>query len=204
MALKKSGLLLIGAALSCFGGKDLPISPVLFQLDRMVFVPQESFVGEDGIVYQLPDMLADRFEVTNASFGEFVRQTNYRASGPGFLHHLPRHGDSLRIPAAEANFPVVFVSLEDAQAFAHWKNQRLPSKPEWERLACKHPEENYLSRFPPVAAYNVSGEMAMVESAAQLGRLDRRKAIMEILYSIRRAGADIILSYWSVEVADWL
>jgi porphobilinogen synthase len=56
----------------------------------------------------------------------------------------------------------------------------------------------------PVAAYNVSGEYSMVEAAAAVGHLDRRAAIMEALTSIRRAGADIILSYWATEAAGWL
>jgi porphobilinogen synthase len=53
----------------------------------------------------------------------------------------------------------------------------------------------------PVAAYQVSGEFAMVEAAAANGWLDREKAIMETLTSIRRAGASVILTYWATEVA---
>ncbi|UYM06936.1 porphobilinogen synthase [Solicola gregarius] len=53
----------------------------------------------------------------------------------------------------------------------------------------------------PVAAYNVSGEYAMVEAAAANGWIDRERAIDEALLSIRRAGADIILTYWAAEVA---
>ena len=53
----------------------------------------------------------------------------------------------------------------------------------------------------PVAAYNVSGELAMVEAAAANGWIDRERAIDEILLSIRRAGADIVLTYWAAEVA---
>ncbi|MGH3272760.1 MAG: porphobilinogen synthase, partial [Streptosporangiaceae bacterium] len=53
----------------------------------------------------------------------------------------------------------------------------------------------------PVAAYQVSGEYAMVEAAAAQGWLDRDKIIDETLTSIRRAGADIILTYWAAEVA---
>jgi porphobilinogen synthase len=56
----------------------------------------------------------------------------------------------------------------------------------------------------PVAAYNVSGEYAMVEAAAAAGYIDREAAILEVLTSIRRAGADVILSYWATEVAGWL
>jgi len=53
----------------------------------------------------------------------------------------------------------------------------------------------------PVAAYQVSGEYAMVEAAAERGWIDRDRVIMESLTSIKRAGADIILTYWSTEVA---
>ncbi len=56
----------------------------------------------------------------------------------------------------------------------------------------------------PLAAYNVSGEMAMVEAAAANGWIDRERVIRETLTSIKRAGADIILTYWATEVAQWL
>jgi porphobilinogen synthase len=56
----------------------------------------------------------------------------------------------------------------------------------------------------PVAAYQISGEYAMVEAAAARGWIDRERAIMETLTSIRRAGAQIILSYWAVEAAHLL
>jgi porphobilinogen synthase len=56
----------------------------------------------------------------------------------------------------------------------------------------------------PVAAYNVSGEYAMVEAAAAAGYIDRQAAITETLTSIRRAGADVIFTYWATEVAEWL
>jgi porphobilinogen synthase len=53
----------------------------------------------------------------------------------------------------------------------------------------------------PVAAYNISGELAMVEAAAANGWIDRERTIDEIILSIRRAGADIVLTYWATEVA---
>jgi len=56
----------------------------------------------------------------------------------------------------------------------------------------------------PVAAYNVSGEFAMVKAAAKNGWIDERRVAMEILMSIRRAGADIILTYFAKDVARWL
>lgn len=56
----------------------------------------------------------------------------------------------------------------------------------------------------PLAAYNVSGEYAMVEAAAANGWLDRRRVVLETLTSIKRAGADMILTYWATEAARWL
>jgi porphobilinogen synthase len=56
----------------------------------------------------------------------------------------------------------------------------------------------------PVAAYNVSGEFAMVKAAAQKGWIDERRVALEILTSIKRAGADIILTYFARDVAQWL
>src|SRR5437764_2158874 len=56
----------------------------------------------------------------------------------------------------------------------------------------------------PVAAYNVSGEYSMLKAAAQNGWLDERRAVLEVLTSIRRAGADMILTYHAKDAADWL
>ena len=56
----------------------------------------------------------------------------------------------------------------------------------------------------PLAAYNVSGEYAMVKAAAAVGFLDERAAALESLTAIRRAGADIVISYWTKELAGWL
>jgi porphobilinogen synthase len=56
----------------------------------------------------------------------------------------------------------------------------------------------------PVAAYLVSGEYSMIEAAAANGWLERRRTILEALTSVRRAGADIVLTYWAAEVAGWL
>ncbi len=56
----------------------------------------------------------------------------------------------------------------------------------------------------PVAAYNVSGEFAMVKAAAQRGWIDERRIVLEILTSIKRAGADLILTYHAKDAARWL
>ena len=56
----------------------------------------------------------------------------------------------------------------------------------------------------PVAAYQVSGEYAMVEAAAAQGWIDRRRIILEQLVGIKRAGAGTVLTYWATEAAGWL
>ena len=56
----------------------------------------------------------------------------------------------------------------------------------------------------PLAAYNVSGEYAMVKAAAQNGWLDEERAVLEALTGIKRAGADIIITYHAPDVARWL
>ena len=56
----------------------------------------------------------------------------------------------------------------------------------------------------PVAAYNVSGEYAMVKAAGRNGWIDEKRVTLEILTSIRRAGADLILTYHAKEAAQWL
>ncbi len=56
----------------------------------------------------------------------------------------------------------------------------------------------------PLAAYNVSGEYAMVKAAAAQGWLDERTAALESLTAIKRAGADIVVSYWTKDLASWL
>jgi porphobilinogen synthase len=56
----------------------------------------------------------------------------------------------------------------------------------------------------PVAGYNVSGEYAMLKAAVAAGLLDERAAVLEILTGIRRAGADIVITYHAKDVARWL
>jgi porphobilinogen synthase len=56
----------------------------------------------------------------------------------------------------------------------------------------------------PIAAYNVSGEYAMVKASARAGWLDERQGALESLTAIKRAGADLIISYWTKDLAQWL
>jgi porphobilinogen synthase len=55
-----------------------------------------------------------------------------------------------------------------------------------------------------MAAYNVSGEYAMLKAAAREGWIDEKSAIMEVLTSIKRAGADMIITYHAREASEWL
>ena len=56
----------------------------------------------------------------------------------------------------------------------------------------------------PVAAYNVSGEYAMIKAAAANGWIDERRIVLETLTSMKRAGTDMILTYHALDVARWL
>ncbi|MEU2202070.1 porphobilinogen synthase [Isoptericola sp. NPDC019482] len=56
----------------------------------------------------------------------------------------------------------------------------------------------------PVAAYQVSGEYAMIEAAAANGWIDRKGAVLESVTAIKRAGADVVLTYWANEIAEWI
>ena len=56
----------------------------------------------------------------------------------------------------------------------------------------------------PLAAYNVSGEYSMVKAAARNGWIDEKRVVLEVLTSIRRAGADFILTYHAKDAARWL
>lgn len=56
----------------------------------------------------------------------------------------------------------------------------------------------------PLAAYNVSGEYSMIKAAAARGWLDERRVVLETLTAIRRAGADLILTYHAKDAATWL
>jgi porphobilinogen synthase len=56
----------------------------------------------------------------------------------------------------------------------------------------------------PIAAYSVSGEYSMIKLAASKNILDYKKTVLELMTSIRRAGADIIITYFAKDIAGWL
>ena len=94
--------------------------------------------------------------------------------------------------------------LEDAEG-----NRYVDWVMSWGPLLLGHAEPDVIAaaraRFDaPVWAYNVSGEYAMVKAAAARGWLDERRAAVEGLTAIKRAGADFVVSYWTKELAGWL
>ena len=79
----------------------------------------------------------------------------------------------------------------------------------WKEYYFRYPYLDIISRAYekfniPLAAYNVSGEYAMVKAAAEKGWIDEEKVMMETLLSMKRAGADIIITYFAKDVAKYL
>ena len=74
------------------------------------------------------------------------------------------------------------------------------------RIVEEHPDIRaiYPIHMNPVATYNVSGEYAMVKAAAANGWIDEKRIVLETLTSMKRAGADIIITYHAIDVANWL
>ena len=125
----------------------------------------------------------------------------------GVLRPVPRGGGAARPPSAIA-------------AATRW-TRRTPTRPSARRCSTSRraptwswssPALPYLdvirrvkeATLLPVAAYNVSGEYAMIKAAAAAGQLDERAAVLEALTSIRRAGADIVITYHAKDAARWL
>lgn len=115
-------------------------------LTEMVSIPAGRFLfkethGDEFIPYprqdvdssfDMPGFQMDRFPVTNAQFRKFMEATRYKPTDPvNFL----KHWKGGKIPAGQENFPVVYVSYEDAQAFARWAGKRLPTEIEWQYAA---------------------------------------------------------------------
>jgi porphobilinogen synthase len=56
----------------------------------------------------------------------------------------------------------------------------------------------------PTAVYCISGEYAMIKAAARMGWLEEKRSVMEMMTSFRRAGADMIITYWAKDIVGWL
>jgi formylglycine-generating enzyme required for sulfatase activity len=94
------------------------------------FIPYPDF--QQGKTFQMASFLMDKHPVTNAEFQVFLDQSGYR---PTDAANFLKHWENGIIPQGQENFPVVFVSYEDAQAYAHWSKKRLPTEREWQYAA---------------------------------------------------------------------
>ena len=113
-------------------GQMLPEYEAVEAPEGMVYVPPGPFVmgGQDGLPVRIARLregfFATKTPVTNAQYARFVAETG---------HEPPEHWDDLRPPANLANHPVVYVSRDDAMAYARWAGMRLPTEQEWEKAA---------------------------------------------------------------------
>ena len=84
---------------------------------------------------------------------------------------------------------------------AGYRRIKIKIGPGWDFEVVRRVRERF---GKPTAVYHVSGEYAMVKSAVEKGLLNERDSVLEIMTSLKRAGADIIVTYWARELARWL
>ena len=119
---------------------NYPVSMPMVSIPGGTFIFRESHgdafipypMEEVGKEFSMRGFFMDRFPVTNRSFYSFLLSTGYR---PADTSRFLRHWINGRIPPGEEDFPVVYVSYEDAQAYARWAGKRLPTEREWQYAA---------------------------------------------------------------------
>lgn len=150
-------------------------------MDRQVYHMRRA-LDENG--FFMTGIMSYAAKFASAFYGPFREAA---ASSPQFDDR-----SSYQLPQANRNEAVRDALLDETEG-ADW----LMVKPAMPYLDVLH---ELASRTDlPVAAYQVSGEYAMIKSAAEMGRLDEKRAFMESLISIKRAGASAILTYWAEE-----
>jgi porphobilinogen synthase len=154
----------------------------------------------DGRVEAIRNVL-DRNEFTDISILSYTAKYASAFYGPfrGALESAPKSGDKKTYQMDPAN---AREALREADLDSAEGADMLMVKPAGPYLDVIRRLRDHSSL--PIAAYQVSGEFLMIKSAAAAGWLDERAIVLESLVGIRRAGADVILTYFSKEAARWL
>ncbi|BEH00201.1 hypothetical protein BSYN_24650 [Bacteroides sedimenti] len=112
------------------------ISAGLFRCDNYrigdSFIPYPEDLTKKGESVQMKKFFMDKYPVTNAQYKEFLESTSYQ---PADRTNFLKHWIDGNIPAGQENYPVIYVTLEDAQAYAKWAGKRLPTEMEWQYAA---------------------------------------------------------------------
>lgn len=164
-----------------------------------IIAPSDMMDGRVGYIRQV----LDDNKFTNVSIMSYAAKYASAFYGPfrDALKSAPKHGDkkSYQMNPANQREALIEARLDEAEGADFLMVK--PALPYLDVIKLLH-ENSEL----PIAAYNVSGEYAMIKAAAKNGWLDERRATMEVLLGIRRAGATAILTYHAKEVLEkgWL
>ncbi len=164
-----------------------------------IIAPSDMMDGRVGYIRQV----LDNNKFTNVSIMSYAAKYASAFYGPfrDALKSAPKHGDkkSYQMNPANQREALIEARLDEAEGADFLMVK--PALPYLDVIKLLHDHSDL-----PIAAYNVSGEYAMIKAAVQNGWLDERRAIMEVLLGIRRAGATAILTYHAKEVLEkrWL
>ncbi len=164
-----------------------------------IIAPSDMMDGRVGYIRQV----LDDNKFTNVSIMSYAAKYASAFYGPfrDALKSAPKHGDkkSYQMNPANQREALIEARLDEAEGADFLMVK--PALPYLDVIKLLHDHSDL-----PIAAYNVSGEYAMIKAAVQNGWLDERRAVIEVLLGIRRAGATAILTYHAKEVLEkgWL